>query len=131
MVMGLLTKLASFSLRNPKTVVTIVLGIVLMSFAAHYKLILAKNAELKIEREAYQKAAEAFIRREAQLTEDARVAAEATKTAIAERETARAALDTLRRGREDDPESAQWGAQPIPAGELARLCAALPELKGC
>lgn len=131
MVMGILTRLASFSLRNPKTVAFIVLGVVLASFAVHYKVVLGKNEELRVERAAHQETIAAHERREAIFAEDARIAAAATKDAIAQREEARAALEALRRGREADPEAVAWGAQLIPLGEVARLCVALPEMDGC
>lgn len=49
----------------------------------------------------------------------------ATAEALADRAAARRALDTLRQGRESDPEAQSWGAQPIPKGERERLCAVL------
>lgn len=56
---------------------------------------------------------------------------DAAAVAMQERNDTQAALDKLRKGREDDPEAVQWGAEVIPAGEINRLCMALPEMEGC
>lgn len=131
MLVPILSKLAGFSLRRPKTVATIAAAVVALSLGVHYKLLIDKNQELKAERKAYVAAVQAFERREASLQEDIRREREAAATAAAERNEARRALDTFRAGREDDPEAVEWAAQPIPPGEMARLCIALPEMEGC
>lgn len=131
MLIGILTKLASFSLRRPKTVAIIAAVVVLGSLGAHYKMILAKNERLKTERAAYAAAVETFREREATLQETITNERVAAAAAAAERDEARRALDAFRAGREDDPEALEWAAAPVPVGELDRLCAALPEMEGC
>ena len=56
---------------------------------------------------------------------------EAAALAAAERDEARRAIDAFRAGRRDDPEALEWASQPLPIGELDRLCIALPEMEGC
>tara|TARA_R100001143_G_C3360997_1_gene135671 strand:- start:5868 stop:6254 length:387 start_codon:yes stop_codon:yes gene_type:complete len=124
-------KIARFALRNPKTIMFGVLGAVLLAGFIHYRIVLGKNEALEAREVEYKKAVAAFELREEQLAEDARIASEATIEAIAQREAYRAALDTLRQGRENDPEAVEWASQALPEGEIARLCAALPRMSGC
>lgn len=63
-----------------------------------------------------------------QTIEDERVAA---KQAISDRADTQRALDRLREGRENDIESQEWAATELPYGEISRLCAALPGMRGC
>ena len=55
----------------------------------------------------------------------------AASQAVSDRAEIQRALDQLREGREGDIESQEWAATPLPAGEMLRLCAALPGMKGC
>ncbi len=63
-----------------------------------------------------------------QTIEDERLAA---SQAVSDRADAQRALDQLREGRENDIESQEWAATALPYGEISRLCAALPGMKGC
>ena len=55
----------------------------------------------------------------------------AATQAVSDRADAQRALDTLRESREGDIESQEWAATALPYGEISRLCAALPGMKGC
>jgi len=55
----------------------------------------------------------------------------AASIAVIDRAKTQQALDNLREGREGDVESQEWAATPLPAGEMLRLCAALPGMEGC
>jgi len=55
----------------------------------------------------------------------------AAASAVIDRAKAQQALDQLREGREADVESQEWAAKSLPAGEMLRLCAALPGMEGC
>jgi len=55
----------------------------------------------------------------------------AASTAVIDRAKTQQALEALREGREADVESQVWAAKSLPAGEMIRLCAALPGMKGC
>lgn len=55
----------------------------------------------------------------------------AASEAVIDRAKTQRALDQLREGREGDIESQEWAATSLPAGEMIRLCAALPGMKGC
>jgi hypothetical protein len=59
---------------------------------------------------------------------DERAAAEA---AARSRDDAARALAAFRAGRRDDPEARAWGEAAIPPTEAARMCEALPTMKGC
>ena len=131
MVLGILARLAVFSLKKPKTVAIIVAVLAVLTFGIHYNLLKGERDKLRVAEAGYRRAISAFVQRESVLREDARLAAEATATLTAERNADRAALDKLRTGRADDEESVVWGAQAIPVGEVARLCEALPEMVGC
>ncbi len=131
MVLGILARLAAFSLKKPKTVAIIVAVLAVLTFGIHYNLLKGERDKLRIAEAGYKRVITAFVVRESVLREDARIAAEATATLYAERNVDRAALDKLRTGRADDEESVVWGAQAIPVGEVARLCEALPEMVGC
>jgi len=72
-----------------------------------------------------------FERNEQRLKESLQSERLAATQAVSDRADAQRALDTLREGRENDVESQVWAAESIPAGEMLRLCAALPGMKGC
>ena len=55
----------------------------------------------------------------------------AASQAVSDRADAQRALDQLREGRENDIESQEWAATELPYGEISRLCAALPGMRGC
>ena len=131
MVLGILARLATFSLKKPKTVAIVVVVLAALAFGVHYNLLKGERDKLRVAEAGYKRAITAFVVLESILREDARIAAEATATLTAERNADRAALDKLRTGRADDEESVVWGAQQIPVGEVARLCEALPEMVGC
>lgn len=116
---------------KPKLMLAIAATVVIGAHFAHYKYLQSKVDTLRTERDAFESAYNIARENIERMTEDARIAEEATRQAIAEREAARAALDEFRRGRENDAESQVWGAQLIPLGELERMCIALPELDGC
>lgn len=131
MVLAILAKLAVFSLKKPKTVAIIAAVLAVLSFGVHYKLIVGERDKLRVAEQGYKRAVEAFVLREAVLREDALLAAEATIKLTAQRNANISALDALRSLRQMDQEGRTWGSQPIPLGEISRLCEALPELKGC
>lgn len=131
MLMVVLTRLASFSVKNPKTILFIVLGVAIAGFGVHYKLLVGERDKLRVAEEGYKKAVAAFELREATLQEDLRLARVSIETVTAERNANRATLDEFRAGRERDPEARAWGQQQLPVGEVERLCAALPEMVGC
>jgi len=131
MVLGILSSLASFSLKKPKLVMFIVVGIAIAGFGVHYKLIVGERDKLRIAEAGYEQAVAAFILREAVLKEDLRLAAEATAIVTAERNSNISALDALKRGRQIDPDARSWGKQALPIGEIRLLCETLPELIGC
>lgn len=131
MVIGILTRLAGFSVKNPRTILFIVLGLAIVGLGIHYKLLVGERDKLRVAEEGYKVAVAAFVKREATLQEDLRLANEAVVIVAAERDAQRATLDQFRAGRDSDPESQAWSALPIPIGELERLCLALPEMDGC
>lgn len=131
MLIGILRNLANFSLRRPRTLAAIVVGVGALAFGAHYFLLKSERDRLELERDAYQEAVDEFQRTNAILQEDIELARRAANEVIAERDAARRALDEFRAGRENDPESQEWAAEPIPAGERERLCTALPKMEGC
>jgi len=131
MVLGILTKLAGFSVRNPRTILFIVLGIVTAGFGLHYKLLVGERNKLRVAETAYKAAFVAWELREATLQQDIRLAAQATAELVADRDAQRTALDLLRAGREGDAEAQVWGGQQLPLGEITRLCATLPGMTGC
>ena len=116
---------------KPKIALAIAATVIIGGYVAHYKYLQGKVDRLTTERDAIQAAYNIAVENIEKMAEDARIAEEATRQAIAEREAARAALDEFRRGRENDAEAAAWGAQLIPLGELERMCVALPEMDGC
>jgi len=130
-MLGILTRLAGFSLRNPKFIMLIALSVAVAGFGVHYKLLKGERDKLRIAEVGYRRAVSMFEQREKILAADLAIAEQASRNAIREREASRVALDTFREGRKDDPESVAWGATLVPLGELARLCTALPELVGC
>ncbi len=130
-MLGILTTLASFSIRNPKTILFIVIGIAIAGFGVHYKLLVGERDKLRVAQVGYELAVDNFRAREATLQEDLRLERKAAEIAVTERAEARRALDIFLAGREDDPESMEWAKQTIPIGELERLCQALPEMEGC
>lgn len=127
----ILTKLAGFSTKNPKTVLTIVGVLAIIAFGIHYKLLTGERDKLRVAQTGYELAVDNFRAREATLQEDLRIERTAAAIAVAERTEARRTLETFLAGREDDPESMEWAQQAIPIGELERLCVALPEMEGC
>jgi hypothetical protein len=118
-------------LRYPKLLGAGIAVAVVLAIGVHYKLVIGERNKLRIENSAYQAALIKAARNMELMAEDQRVAEAAAITAIEARRAARAALDKFRAGRQLDPESLAWGAQPIPVGERTRLCTALPEMSGC
>ena len=131
MVLGLLSSLAGFSLKRPKTVAIIVVCLAVAAFGVHYKLLVGERDKLRVAEAGYELAIEAFLEREAVLQEDARIAAEATAELTIERNSQISALNALRAGRQIDQDARTWGAQALPISEIRLLCEALPELVGC
>ena len=131
MVLSILASLARFSLKKPKTVAIIVASLAILMFGIHYKLLVGERDKLRVAEAGYRRAVATFVVREAVLREDARLAAEATIKLTEQRNANVSALDALRSLRQMDEEGRMWGAQPIPLGEIERLCTALPELEGC
>jgi hypothetical protein len=131
MALGLLTKLASFSTKNPKTVLSIVGVLVVVGFGVHYKMLIGERDKLRVATTAYESAVEAFEAREASLQADLALAQAAAAQALQDRREARRALDAFRAGREGDVEAMEWASQQLPIGEIERLCAALPDMEGC
>ncbi len=130
-MLGLLSTLASFSLKRPKLVMFIVAGLAIGAFGVHYKLIVGERDKLRVAEAGYKLAVEAFVEREAVMREDIRLAAEATAIVTAERNSQISALNRLRAGRQLDADARSWGEQALPISEIARLCEALPEMVGC
>ncbi len=131
MFLGILTRLASFSLKNPKTILIIGAVVVLFSFGVHYKTLKGERDKLRVAEAGYELAIEAFVAREGVLQDALINERNATASNARARDAARRALEQFRADRESDPEATEWAAIPVPAGELARLCAAVPQLKGC
>lgn len=130
-VLNLLTKLAAFSIKKPKTILVIVMIAAIGIFLAHYKMIIGERNKLEIANTAYAAAVERFEAREATLQADLILAQNAASQALQDRRAAYERLEAFRRGREADDEAQVWAAQPLPAGEITRLCAALPRMAGC
>ena len=131
MVLTVLTSLARFSFRKPRTVAIIAVCLVVAAFGVHYKLLVGERDKLRVAEAGYELAIEAFLEREAVLREDARIAAEATAVLTIERNSQISALNALRAGRQIDQDARTWGEQALPIGEIRLLCEALPELVGC
>lgn len=130
MGLGLLIKLAGFSTKNPKTIMTIVAILAILAFGVHYKLIVGERDKLRIVEQELLDVAAAFELREATFQEDLIRERVAAGVAVAERDAARRSVEDFRNARQDD-ESIEWAADQIPIGELERLCVALPEMVGC
>lgn len=123
--------MVAWILKHPKLLGAGITILVIGAFAVHYRLLVGERDELritKVELEGQLAAQKARADRYKAAEQAANVAA---ATAIAQRAEAQAALDRLRAGRTNDPEAQTWAAQPVPQGERARLCEALPTLKGC
>ena len=118
-------------LRYPKLLGAGIAVVVILSIGVHYRLVIGERNELRVEKIALEFDLAKAATNIEKYKENARVAAEATAIVAAERDAHRASLDLLREGREDDPEALEWAAQPLPAGELIRLCETLPEMTGC
>ncbi len=131
MVLGLISGLASFSMKNPKMVMVGVVGFAIIVFGIHYKLLVGERDKLRVAEAGYKLAVSAFVQREATLREDIRLAAEATALVTAERNSHISALVRLNAGRQADEDARSWGEQALPIGEIVRLCEALPEMIGC
>ena len=129
-MLGLLTSLATFSLKKPKTVAIIAVSLAVAAFGIHYKMLVGERDKLRIAEAGYKQAVTAFVAREATLQEDIRKEREAAAIALSARDAIREALDTFRITRSDQP-SIEWAAQPVPNAEVERLCIALPEMTGC
>lgn len=129
-MLGILTSLAGFSLKNPKTILFGAIGVGLLLFGLHYKLLVSERDKLRVAEIGYQTAVSAFVAREATLQEDIRKEREAAAIALSARDAIREALDTFRIMRTDKP-SIEWASQPVPNAEVERLCTALPEMAGC
>ncbi len=130
MGLGLLIKLAGFSTKNPKTIISIVLVLVVLAFGVHYKLLVGERDKLRVAEQGYKDAVTAFRTREATYEDDIRRERLAAGIAVAERDEARLTVEEFRNARQDE-ESIEWAADDIPIGELERLCVALPEMAGC
>lgn len=109
-----------------KTVLWAALLTTVAAGAWHYRSVIAKNTELVARVLVLQSEKD-------ELTTAVRREREAAREAVAQREAAQRALDTLRRSRVEDtePEFVEWAAQRLPPTERARICAALPEAAGC
>ena len=118
-------------LSRAKLIAGIAILTLLAAVGAHYRHVVNERDQLEVEKTAYKAALDKAAASLATLTEDARLAVAATAAAIAQRDANRAALSRLQAARSEDPEAVAWAAQPIPAGEAARLCEALPEMDGC
>ena len=125
--MGILLSL----LRSPKVLGITAVVLVLGALGVHHKLVLSERDRLRDENAALGFDLET-ARANQQVLEDALdLEREAAAVATAERDEARRAIDKFRAGRRDDPEAQEWASQPLPLGELERLCVALPEMDGC
>ncbi len=103
MVIGILTRLAGFSLKRPKLVMSLIVGFVAVSIFAHYRIVVGKNEELKRERVAYRKQPSPHSKRARRtLQEDiAHRATRPPRPAVAERDEARRTVEAFREGRTD------------------------------
>ncbi len=129
-MLGLLTSLAGFSLKRPKTVLMIAASVAILSFGLHYKLLVSERDKLRVAEAGYKRAVTAFVVREATLQEDIRIEREAAQIAVTERDVARLSVKAFINDRQD-LESLEWADTNIPLPEIARLCIALPEMDGC
>lgn len=129
-MLSLLTTLASFSLKNPKTIMigAAVFGVVM--FGLHYTLLVGERDKLRVAEAGYERAISAFTAREATLKEDILLERQAAAIALSERNDARMVLEFFRSSRQDAP-SIAWASLSIPEAEMKRLCAALPRASGC
>ena len=118
-------------LSNAKLFAGIAILGVISAIGMHYRHVVNERDKLEVQKVAFQQALEKAAASLATLQEDARNAQKATQDALAERDANRAALTKLQAARKEDPEAVAWAAQPIPLGEVARLCEALPEMDGC
>jgi hypothetical protein len=109
---------------SPRFVITGVVLALVFGLAYHYRSVIAQRAELITQN--VQLSLQVSTLEVALADERA-----AVEVVTRQRQAAREALEDLRRGRAGDPEAQEWGAQPIPPGEQARLCAAMPWLEGC
>ena len=130
MGLGLLIKLAGFSTKNPKTIISIVAVLAILAFGVHYKLLVGERDKLRIVEQELIDVADAFKLREATYEDDIRRERLAAGVAVAERDEARLTVEEFRNSRKDE-ESVEWASKWIPEGELERLCVALPEMAGC
>lgn len=125
--MGMLLNL----IRSPKVLGALAVVLVVGALGVHHKLVLNERDRLRDENIALEANLET-ARANQRILEDALdLEREAAAVATAERDEARRAIDKFRAGRRDDPEALEWAAQPLPLGELERLCVALPEMDGC
>lgn len=131
MLIGILTKLASFSLRNPKLLLLAICAVAVGVLAIHYKMIVNERDKLEVAVAGYERAVDAFRDREASLRGAIENERRAAAAAAAARDEARRTLDIFREGRKRDPEAQEWAEQSLPVGEVERLCQALPEMDGC
>lgn len=112
-------------IRATNKLIVIVASLALAGAAAwHYRSVLADRAVLRMDNQVLK----------SQLLEAA-ADLDAERRAVAsvrlQRDSAQAALNLLRSGRDGDEDAQQWAAQSLPPGELARLCEAMPWLSGC
>ena len=131
MVLTILSTIARFSLKKPKTVALLVASLAVGSFLIHYNLLVGERDKLRVAEAGFKRAITAFTQREAVLREDVRLATVANEILTAERNSDILALSTLRAGRESDSEARSWGRQALPISEISRLCETLPEMAGC
>lgn len=118
-------------IRSPKVLGGLAAVLLIAGLAGHHWWVMQQRDRLEAEN-ATLSADLATARANARRLEDALyLEREAAAVATAERDEARRVLDTFRAGRENDPEAQEWAARPVPPGERARLCAALPEMEGC
>lgn len=115
--------ITNFITRYPRLIVGGLLTVAVAVHLGHYAYLKSRvdtlsnnNAELEKQLAVSEKT----------LAAERKAAAEAR----AARNEARRALDTFRQGR-DDVASIEWAAELVPEAERARMCLALPELKGC
>ena len=73
-MLGILSSLATFSLKKPKTVLIIAAIVAILAFSVHYKLLVGERDKLRIAEAGYKVAVSNFIAREASLQEDLRPA---------------------------------------------------------
>lgn len=118
-------------LKYPKLVGAGLMLAAVISIGVHYRLVIGERNDLRATKIELEGELAKAARNAVLLKEDIRLATVATAEVTAERNSQITALNTLRAGRQIDSEARSWGAQPVPLGEITRLCKALPEMVGC